>query len=87
MSVWPGWLVLADTYYPGWRVFVDGVEGRIYRADYVLRAVPLATGSHQVEFVYEPMSFKVGATISGITLLLVLGAWGVGMVLKPQRSI
>jgi uncharacterized membrane protein YfhO len=54
-------LVLSDTYYPGWKAFVDGTPRKIYRANYGFRAVPLSAGTHRVEFVYHPLSFKLGA--------------------------
>jgi len=47
----PGVLVLSDTFYPGWRVFVDGTLDTIHRADLSLRAVYLTPGTHAVEFV------------------------------------
>jgi hypothetical protein len=61
-------LVLSDTYYPGWKAFVDGKKTKICRADYTFRALPLSSGAHRVEFVYDPLSFKLGAlfTILGI---------------------
>jgi Bacterial membrane protein YfhO len=62
-------LVLSDTYYPGWKVFVDGSPEKIYRANYTFRAVPLHAGVHQVKFVYDPMSFKVGAGVSFLGIL------------------
>jgi hypothetical protein len=70
----PGWLVLTDTYYPGWRVWIDGEEGRILPADYIFRAVALKPGSHVVEFIYRPTSFLLGLviSISAISLLLFL---------------
>jgi uncharacterized membrane protein YfhO len=60
----PGFLVLADSFYPGWKCFVDGKESKIYRANYVMRSVFLPSGRHQVEFKYDPLSFKIGAAIS-----------------------
>jgi hypothetical protein len=66
-----GFLVLADPYYPGWRAFVDGVEVDIVRANYLFRAVPLPPGEHEVGFVYDPSSLRVGAVI---TLLGALAA-------------
>lgn len=66
-----GLLVLADTYYPGWKAFVDGREARIQRANYLFRAVYLEAGSHTVEFVFDPGSFKLGLAISIGTLALV----------------
>lgn len=68
-----GLLVLADSYYPGWKAFVDGKETRIYRTNYVMRGVFAPAGRHRVEFRYEPASFKVGAVISLASLVLVLG--------------
>ena len=72
-----GWLVLGDTYYPGWKVFVDGKAGRILPADYVFRAVPLDSGTHVVEFVYRPASFVWGGVISMLTIgmLAVVPLW------------
>lgn len=64
-----GYLVLSDTYYPGWRVYVDGEEREILRANYAFRAVFLESGQHTVLFKYDPLSFKVGLAIS-------LAAWG-----------
>ena len=70
-------LVLSDTYYPGWKAFVNGKETKIYRADYTFRAIPLNTGTHRVRLVYDPMSFKLGA---GVTILGILGCIGMGWI-------
>jgi hypothetical protein len=64
-----GYLVLNDTYYPGWRAYVDGEEKEILRANYAFRAVPLESGQHTVFFEYDPLSFKMGFAIS-------LATWG-----------
>jgi uncharacterized membrane protein YfhO len=64
-----GLLVLSDTYYPGWKAFVDGKETKIYRADYTFRAIPLNAGAHRVEFVYDPISFKLGTLFSFLGLI------------------
>jgi hypothetical protein len=70
-----GFLVLSDTYYPGWQVVVDGKRGKILCADYILRAVFLTQGEHLVEFIYSPFSFKLGGAIS-IGCLIMLGLVG-----------
>ena len=67
-----GFLVLLDTYFPGWKVEVDGKPEHIYRANYFYRGVRLAPGNHNIEFSYEPVGLKMGATISGVTFLLLL---------------
>jgi len=63
-----GILILADSYYPGWKAFVDGREEVIRRANLFFRAVPLPAGNHTVEFRYEPKSFAIGLAISAATL-------------------
>ncbi len=68
-----GLLVLSEVYYPGWQARVDGQETTIYQAHYVLRAVPLTAGKHQVEMVYSPPSFKIGLGVSGLTLAVAVG--------------
>ncbi|MDO8692376.1 MAG: YfhO family protein [Dehalococcoidia bacterium] len=87
----PGYLVLADSYYPGWRAFVDGREQPVLRAEYLFRAVYLPAGAHQVEFRYEPGSFRWGMAISVSTLaLMALGGAGwtvrrrIGVFLRPE---
>lgn len=68
-----GFLVLADTYYPGWRVVVDGVGADLLRANYAMRAVPVPEGVHEVRFRYEPRLLYVGAGVSLATMLMVAG--------------
>ncbi len=61
-------LFLSDTYYPGWKAYVDDKETGIYRANYAFRAVAIPSGIHHVKFLYDPMSFKIGYIISLISL-------------------
>jgi len=67
----PGILLLNDSYSPGWRAYVDGEESKIYRANYLMRAVCLESGSHTIRFLYQPSSFTIGAIIS-IAILIIL---------------
>lgn len=72
-----GVLVLADAFYPGWKVFVDGKEQSIRRANLLFRGVELPPGVHEVEFLYDPLSFKVGlamslATAMGLILMIII---------------
>ena len=79
-----GILVLSDTYYPGWRAFVDGVEHPILRANHVFRAVVVPAGAHEVVFSYEPDSFRYGLLISVAAVALWLGlAWGGRRLILP----
>jgi hypothetical protein len=78
-----GFLVISLTYFPGWKAFVDGKEERILRANYNFQAIPLTAGKHQVDFVYDPLSFKLGALT---TFLGILGCLAIGFIIKEKRS-
>ncbi|HEY7514580.1 MAG TPA: hypothetical protein VIC87_08885, partial [Vicinamibacteria bacterium] len=65
----PGWLVLNDTFAPGWRAEVDGRTRPILRANGLVRAVEVGAGRHRVEFVYAPDSVRRGAALSLVGLL------------------
>jgi len=70
-----GLLVLSENYYyPGWRAAVDGAPTPTLRANVGMSAVPVRAGAHQVEFVFDPWSVKVGIAMTITTLLCVIGA-------------
>lgn len=70
-----GFLVLFDTYYPGWKALVDNIPAKIYRADYLFRAVHVdKPGVHTISFIYSPLSFKLGAAITITTLICSIGS-------------
>ena len=65
-----GILVLADSHYPGWKAFVNGSETTLLRANHFYRAVEVSEGDHKVEFLYDPLSFRVGMMVSSATLFI-----------------
>jgi O-antigen/teichoic acid export membrane protein len=83
----PAWLVLADSYFSGWRAFLrpageeteeNEQELEIYRADGNFRAVRLEAGEHQVRFKYTPNTLKVGLFVSflgAMALLMLVALW------------
>ncbi|MHB1134525.1 MAG: hypothetical protein ACYC4L_19300, partial [Chloroflexota bacterium] len=60
----PGYLVLSDTYYPGWQAYVGGQRLPVLRANWLYRAVELPAGQHEVEFRYEPAWLLPGWLLS-----------------------
>lgn len=71
----PGFLVLSDNYYRGWKATVDGKAARILRVNVVMRAVQLEPGRHEVRFYFDPLSFRLGLALSlggGLSTLLAL---------------
>jgi hypothetical protein len=76
-----GVLVLADQAFPGWAATVDGAPTPLVTTDHALRGVYVPAGSHTVRFSYEPLSFRLGAGISGIALVILAGllvGWPIG---------
>jgi hypothetical protein len=81
-----GWLVLADTYYPGWKCSVDGRSVVIEAAHDVFRAVRVSQGRHVVEFDYRPKSIRFGLIGSASGVLMWLALVIVGVV-KRRKAI
>lgn len=74
-----GLLVLTDSYYPGWKVYVDGQKKELWRADFVFRAVEIPPGEHLVEFVYKSDIFAWGlfSTCVAAAFLLLINLWSI----------
>ncbi len=75
----PGYLVLLDSYFPGWRATVDGAGTAIHPANAAFRAVAVPAGRHRVAFRYLPRSVLAGGVASGLAWIAILG-----LVLVPR---
>ncbi len=73
------WLLLLDSWWPGWRATVDGAEVPIERADFLFRAVRVPAGGHEVRFVYDPPLVRWGVRISAVALLVALAGLAAGL--------
>lgn len=83
-----GLVVFSEIYYPkGWVAAIDGEEVPILRANYVLRALEVPAGKHQIEFKFEPKPYVIGDKItmasSWVLLLVVLGS--IGWTLRKEE--
>ncbi|MFN3930080.1 MAG: YfhO family protein, partial [Thermoflexus sp.] len=75
LEVWtkqPGFLVIGDIWYPGWRAWIDGQPAPVLRAHIALRAIPVPAGAHRIIMRYEPLSVRLGLALSGLALMLTL---------------
>ena len=63
-------LFLSDSYFPGWKAYVNGKKTPIHRANYLFRAIVIEPGKHKVRFEYDPFSFKLGLVITLLSILI-----------------
>lgn len=79
-------LSLAQVDYPGWYAIVDGQDVSLMRAYGGLSALPLPAGQHTIELVYNPITYRIGAVISALTWLSLLGgALALGLAALKRR--
>ena len=67
-----GVLVFSEIYYPGWTATVDGQPVELGRVDYILRAIQIQPGKHQVELAFFPKSVSTTETIAYIAFCLLV---------------
>jgi uncharacterized membrane protein YfhO len=60
----PSLVVVAQTYYHNWRVYVDGQPTHLLRANYAFQALQVPAGRHHVRLAYEDRTFQFGAAVS-----------------------
>jgi len=65
-------LFLSDVFYPDWNVYLDGRKEKIYRANFVFRAVAIPKGKHRVVFLYEPKAFYLGLKLTVFAAILLI---------------
>jgi hypothetical protein len=79
-------LVLADSWFPGWKATIDGVPTKILRGDLLLRAVSIPAGNHRVVFDYSPDSFRLGVMVSLVALLIAISLGLGGSLLRRRHG-
>lgn len=80
-----GVLVFSENYYPGWTATVDGQPVELGRVDYILRAIQIQPGKHEVILSFFPKSVNTTETIAYVALLLLLLVFA-GVVLIEYRN-
>jgi hypothetical protein len=80
-----GFLLLTDTFYPGWRAQVDGIPTPIYRANISVRGIQLPKGRHEVRFTYDAPGFARGLKITLLAVSILL-LWAGGATYIDRRA-
>ncbi|HZE99758.1 MAG TPA: hypothetical protein VE981_22315 [Planctomycetota bacterium] len=69
----PSFLVLTESFYPGWKAEIDGVPAELLRADHLVQAVRVPSGRHRVVFTYRSTLLPLGMAIGILALGIPLG--------------
>ncbi|MBW1944381.1 MAG: YfhO family protein, partial [Deltaproteobacteria bacterium] len=82
-----GFLFLSEAFYPGWKAYLNDKPVKILRGNYLFRVIQVPQGRHVVRFVFDPVSIKVGACITILTIFLIVIAVSRHAIKsrKPQR--
>jgi hypothetical protein len=72
----PAYLVLSDSFFPGWEACVDGKPAPIFKANFLVRAVWVPEGDHEVVFKYNPVMYRTGRAVSLCSALICIGIIG-----------
>lgn len=66
-----GTVVFSEIYYPyGWKAYIDGKPAEIFRANYLLRAMNIPAGQHEIRMEFRPDSIRKGNTIAIICIMI-----------------
>ena len=66
-----GTVVFSEIYYPyGWKAYIDGKPAEIFRANYLLRAMNIPAGQHDIRMEFRPDSVRKGNTIATIFIVI-----------------
>lgn len=66
-------VILSNTYFPGWKFRINDKDQKIVRANFAMQGLSLPAGENmKVEVVYDPISFKIGLTVTFVSGLICL---------------
>ncbi|MBM3713820.1 MAG: YfhO family protein, partial [Actinobacteria bacterium] len=68
------YLVFSDSYYPGWKAYIDKEETKIYRTNGIIKGIYIPAGNHEIVFSFLPTDFWPGFCVSLISYVSIIVA-------------
>lgn len=83
-----GVVVFSEIYYPGWTATIDGEEVKLGRANYILRALRVPAGTHEVRMEFRPVSVETTDSVAFFAIGCIQGALilAVGVAIRKRRK-
>lgn len=83
-----GLAVFSEIFYPaGWNAYIDGQPVKHFCVNYILRGLVVPAGSHDIEFRFEPQSYRTGNMLAMAGSILVIVAAGLGIFLDRRNKV
>lgn len=70
----------------GWKMFVDGQEHPLLRANYLLRSALIPAGQHEIMMEYKPSAYRIGNTMALVSSLIMLIGLAVAIILSFKKN-
>ena len=81
-----GVLVFSEIYYPSWTATVDGKPAQLGRVNYVLRAMHIDGGRHQVELTFQPSSVSTTQTVAYIAMIVLVAIAAAIVIINLRKK-
>lgn len=81
-----GVVVFSEVYYPGWTATIDGQPAELGRVNYILRALNVKAGKHEVVLDFHPTSISTTETIAYAALIVLLLAICVAIYSEKKKQ-
>ena len=81
-----GVVVFSEIYYPGWTATIDGKQAELGRVDYLLRALRVGAGKHEVVLDFHPQSLKTTEHVAYVAYVAILLVVVLGIVVEVRRK-
>ena len=81
-----GVVVFSEVYYPGWEATVDGNPVELGRVNYILRAINVQPGTHQVVLSFYPKSVDGTETIAYVAYAILLAMIGLSVYFETRKK-